>query len=102
MTLQEALDKLPDTVEGIVELMKREGIVGTFSCTLCPLAVWLQKQTGRPAHVRPTSCALVGPDLIVDGARVMLPRAAQDFVKAFDLSELDRALYANARTRWSL
>lgn len=45
---QAAIDMLPGTVEEIKAFLRREGITGRrMSGTMCPIARWVQKWTGR-------------------------------------------------------
>ena len=50
--LQAALDSLPDTPEGIADMLIAAGIRGEPQCaTLCPLAVWMTSTVGSEVAI---------------------------------------------------
>jgi hypothetical protein len=52
MTLQEAVDRLPDTPDQIALLLRWLGIKGDMgACRTCPLAMYFEKCTGTATWV---------------------------------------------------
>jgi hypothetical protein len=75
---QAALDMLPDTAEEIAEFFLVQGINGERrKCWSCPVAVWLERWTGRLVEVG-WSQAYVGDEVLA------LPQAAAKFISRFD------------------
>lgn len=77
-TLKEALDALMEHEFSIAEFFREEGITGSpCNSTACPVAVYLQRETGMPVRVGPVAA---------EGSpgREYLPFAVSVFVNDFD------------------
>lgn len=78
-TLRQAIDELPKSAEEIRTFLAAKGYKGIADAQYCPLAMYLQDETGLSIEVDTEEVTMCGS--------IYLPPAAQDFVAYFDAGD---------------